>query len=403
MSTQLHDEWVTDPVPSTALAITPFRAVVVAGDRLEIHRDGGQAYASMLAAIAAATSTICLETYAFHDDAIGQRFALALAERARGGVEVSILYDAWGSSISSGMLRELRSAGARIVAFHPLSMSGRIRRIFSRLWRRDHRKLLTVDGRIGFTGGLNIGLEYASTEDGGRGWRDTNLRIEGGAVLSLQKIFIHNWRRSGGPPVDPKRHAQAASTLTPPRGNPLTVPLRILTSEFSSARQAIRRAYLRAIAEAKKRIYLTQGYFLPPLGLRRALLRAAKRGVEVHLIVGGTTDVPAVRLASRGLYGRLLRGGIRLFEWRGRVLHAKTGVIDGIWSTIGSSNLDYRSMFINLEVNAVVEDRAFGGAMEELFADDLPQCHEVTLQEWQCRPLAERFLSWLLYYLRSWL
>ncbi len=390
----------------------PFRAIAVANDRLEIHRDGGQAYASMLAAIAGATSTICLETYAFLDDALGHRFALALAERARSGVEVNILYDAWGSSISAQTLRELRSAGARLVAFHPVNFGGRVHRSFARLWRRDHRKLLTVDARVGFTGGLNIGLPYAAPEDGGRGWRDTNLRLEGPAALTLQKIFLHNWRRNQGPEVDAKRYPMASAAPTPPHGSAhLHVAaahaglngLRILTSEFQEARQAIRRAYLRAIGSAKLRISLTQGYFLPPFGLRRALSRAARRGVQVHVIVGGTTDVPAVRLASRGLYGRLLRAGIRVFEWRGRVLHAKTGVIDGTWATIGSSNLDYRSLFINLEVNAVVEDRAFGGAMEELFADDLRECHEVTLEEWRNRPLLERFLSWLLYFLRAWL
>jgi cardiolipin synthase len=377
----------------TALAqsdIEPFAELGIGENRVALLRDGTQTYPAMLRAIAAARSTICLESYIFQEDEIGHRFAQALSERARAGVEVNLMVDAFASPLGGAFLRELGDAGVRVVRFNTLGW----RRLFSRLWHRDHRKLLTLDGEVGFTGGMNIDLEHADVREGGAGWRDTDVRIVGPAATDLQQCFLRNWRRQGGPEVDARRYA-------PPQ--PGDGRVRIVANELELRRRDMRKEYLRAIRAATRRIWLTQGYFLPPLSTRMALRKAARRGVDVRVILGGTTDVNAVLWASRALYGGLLAAGARIFEWRGTVLHAKTAVIDGRWGTVGSTNFDYRSLYLNLELNAVVEDEKFGAALESLFEGDLPHCHTVTLAEWRARPWLSRLLSGILYWFRDWL
>jgi cardiolipin synthase len=379
--------------------VEPFAELSIGKNRVALLRDGTQTYPAMLRAIAAARSTICLESYIFEEDEIGQRFAQALIERARAGVEVNLMVDAFASPLGGAFLRELSDAGVRVVHFggifgHRTPQAMRWRKLFSRLWHRDHRKLLTVDGEVGFTGGLNIDAAHADVREGGAGWRDTDVRIVGPAAADLQQCFLGNWRRQGGPDVDARRYA-------PPE--PGDGCVRIVANELALRRRDMRKEYLRAIRAATKRIWITQGYFLPPLGTRMALRKAARRGVDVRVILGGTTDVKAVLYASRALYGGLLAAGARLFEWRGTVLHAKTAVIDGRWGTVGSTNFDYRSWYLNLELNAVIEDEKFGAAVELLFERDLPHCHAVTLAEWRARPWLSRILSGILYWFRDWL
>lgn len=377
------------------LSRRPFAELEVGAHRVSILKDGAQAYPAMLEAIAGAREFVCLESYIFCDDGTGRRFAEALCARARAGVEVNVLYDGWGSEPSDELLAELREAGVRVVAFHPIRVDGPLGRVLARVYRRNHRKSLIVDRTLGFTGGLNLSDDYAAREDGGNGWRDTHVRLDGPAAAELLHLFLETWRRAGGAPIDAARYR-----LDGRRPDPA---VRIIGSELRANKKRIRRAYVDAIKGARARIQLTNAYFLPTFPVMRALTLAARRGVRVQVILAGETDVKAVLLAARSVYGRLLRAGIEVYEWQGRVLHAKTAVVDGHWSTIGSSNLDALSLRVNLEVNAVIEDERFGAAMERLFEEDLPHCKEITLRDWRQRPLIDRFVSWFAFLFREWL
>lgn len=379
--------------PDPASATPVFAEMAVGRHRLALLKDGAQTYPAMLQAIAGARRTVCLETYILRDDRTGQRFAEALAERAAAGVEVNVLFDAWGSRMSSAFLDGLRRAGVRTLAFRPIDLSVPLAKVA----QRDHRKALIVDGEIAFTGGLNISDDYASPEDGGAGWRDTHLRLEGPAAVELQYFFLRAWLRSGGAPIDEQRYDYSGRRPDP--------AVQIISNDLPRRkhRHGIRNAYRVAIERARHRIWITNAYFLPPVRVIRALSAAARRGVDVRIMVAGTTDVPPVLLASRTIYGHLLEAGARMFEWRGRVLHAKTAVIDGVWSTVGSTNLDSQSLRKNLEVNAVITHSGFAAAMERMFAEDLAHCDEITADHWARRAWWEKAASWTAYLARDWL
>lgn len=373
----------------------PFAEMTVGAHRLALLKDGSETFPAMLDAIAAARSTICLETYILKSDRIGGLFAEALAERARAGVEVNLLYDDWGSSVSGAYLRALAAAGVRALAFHPIRFAGSARELFGRVAHRDHRKMLVVDGRVGFAGGINIADVYVSS--GGRpGWRDTHLRLEGPAALELEYFFLHTWRRAGGAPLDEARYGGQGRR----RADPL---VSVVSSHKRHGRTGIRDAYRDAIRSATERVWITNAYFLPTLPFIRNLIEAARRGVDVRVMVGGTTDVKAVLFASRSIYEILLAAGVRMFEWEGRVLHAKTAVADGRWSTVGSSNLDAQSLRQNLEVNAIIRDEAFAAALTRMFEEDLASCREINHVRWRERPSWIRAASWGAQLLRDWL
>jgi cardiolipin synthase len=369
--------------------------MTVGAHRLALLRDGVQTFPAMLDAIRAARSSVCLETYILRDDGTGRRFADALAERARAGVEVSLLYDAWGSSVGGAYVDALHAAGVRVLAYHPLRFSGRRREILGRLAHRDHRKSLIVDGAVGFTGGINLSDDYAPEEDGGAAWRDTHIRLEGPAASELLYFFRTAWRRAGGAPFDEPRYAGDGR-----RPDPL---VSVISSHQRRGRANIRGAYRDAIRSAERRIWITNAYFLPAIRLVADLAEAARRGVDVRVMVAGTTDVRAVLYAARSIYEVLLRSGVRLYEWTGRVLHAKTAVVDGRWATVGSSNLDAQSLRQNLEANAIVRHPAFAAALERMFQEDLASCEEINAERWQRRPLWVRATSWGAYMLRNWL
>lgn len=372
-----------------------YAEVAIGPNRVSLLRDGDQAYPAMLQAIAGAQRTICLETYILRDDATGQRFLSALRERARAGVEVLLLFDGWGSSVSAQTLTQLHESGVKVLPFLPLRFGFGLKKLVARLLRRNHRKALIVDGRIGFTGGLNISDEYASVADGGGGWRDTHLRIEGTGAIELEQLFLITWRRQKGPRFDEPRFRRA------PVG--ACAALSVIGNEFALHQKAIRQAYLDAIGRAKQRVFLTHAYFLPPGKLLKTLMKAVRRGVRVCVIVAATTDVKVVLWGARGLYPKLLRQGVEVYEWQGRVLHAKTAVVDGRWATVGSANLDALSLRQNLEVNAVVIDERFGSAMEALFLDDLTHCERITLSTVRGYGLFRRFASWVAWQFRHWL
>lgn len=375
---------------------TPYAESRVGPNRVALLKDGYQAYPAMLAAIAAAKSTICLETYILKDDELGVRFLGALMERARAGVEVLLMYDAWGSEVSAQTQVELEKAGVKMLIFRPFKYLGSLSRALSKVTRRNHRKSLSVDGQVGFTGGLNISNDYAAVVDGGSGWRDTHLRITGPDAQALEKLFLTTWTSNKGPAFDLKKFAR-------PRFAGCD-RLKVVGNDFALDRKGIRRAYEEAFAHAKSRICVTNAYFLPPAKMVRGLVMAARRGVKVTVILAATTDVKVVLYAARGLYPRLLKNGIEVMEWTsGRVLHAKTAVVDERWATVGSSNLDPMSLRQNLEVNAIVTEPSFASALQRMFNEDLESCRRVTLSDVKKYGLVERLLSWVAYRLRHWL
>ncbi len=398
---------MTGPESPQEQGLAPFADIQVGAHRLAILRDGGQTFSAMLAAIRSAERSICLETYILRDDQTGARFGQALIARARAGVEVNVLYDAWGSSVSIEYLVWLSQGGVRTMAFHPVELSSTIDKTLAKLTLRNHRKLLIVDSKVAFTGGLNISDDYAGEADGGRDWRDTHVRIEGPVVAELLGFFLATWKAAGGPAVTAARHAPDVGSPLPRRAGrrspaPVQDPhVQVAASHLRRGRRTVRHAYGEAIREARSHIYITNAYFLPTVRLLQALRHAAQRGVDVRVMVAGTTDVPAVLHASRAIYGLLLKAGARLFEWEGRVLHAKTATIDRSWSTIGTSNLDRQSLRFNLEVNVIVRDSAFAGAMEAMFFQDLLSCREITLDTWEKRPLLDRAASWVSYLARD--
>ncbi len=373
----------------------PFIELALEHDVVSLLKDGAQAYPAMLAAIRGARATICFETYILRDDSTGRRFAEALCERARAGVEVLVLYDAWGSSLSEDFLRELSDAGVQARPFRPARFKGSFGRMLAHFRKRNHRKSLVVDGSIGFTGGLNVCDDYASEEDGGKRWRDTHVRIAGPSAQELERLFLSTWKKTPGPPPAWSKFSRGR------QGD--NSKLRIIGNDFATNRKHIRKAYVEAFGRSKRRICLTQAYFLPPSRVLRALLNAARRGVAVKLILAGSTDVRVLLHAARGLYPKLLKAGVEVYEWQGRVLHAKTAVVDREWVTIGSSNLDALSLRQNLEVNAVIESSEFGEAAERLFLEDLQFAERVTLERVKGYGLLERMVQWVAMRLRHWL
>jgi cardiolipin synthase len=374
----------------------PYAETTVGPNRVALLKDGYQALPAMLRAIAAAEHTICFETYIFREDATGRKFIEALTARAVAGVEVLLMYDAWGSDLSDDTRVEMQTVGIKVLTFRPWRYLGSLSRAFARVRRRNHRKSLIVDGTTGFTGGLNISDDYAAPEDGGRGWRDTHVRVVGPGAVALERLFLKTWQDNRGPAFEKVRFRR----LEQASGS----GLRVVGNEFSATKKAIRNAYAEAILKSRSRIFITNAYFLPPAKMIRALVAATRRGVRVAVILAATTDVKMVLFAARGLYANFLKHGIEVYEWNASaVLHAKTAVVDGQWATIGSANLDALSLRHNLEVNALVVDHHFGEAMEQLFLDDLKNCQAITLADVKQYGIVQRVLSWLAFQFRHWL
>ena len=362
---------------------------LVSGNRVALLHDGEQAFPAMLEAIAEAKREILLEMYWFASDEVGRQFADALTAKAETGVTVRVIYDAVGSIQSDGrMFSRLRDAGCEVEQYNPIA-PWRARFRVGVVNNRDHRKLLIVDRHVGFTGGVNLGNEWAPESAGGAGWRDDTIRIEGPAVEQMCDIFDYGWRRIVEPPsADRPRLRPTVDT-----GDGTGSRVRVLANHYFRERRAIRQAYLRRIESAQRSVCITNSYFVPDGQIRRVLGRAVARGAEVRVIVPGKSDVFAVPHAARKLYGRLLEAGIQLYEWQGSILHSKTAVIDGRWCTVGTYNLDARSLRFNLEVVAAVEDAAVAGAMEDRFNEDLEHAKLVSYEEWRRRPLHVRMLD----------
>jgi len=362
---------------------------LVSGNRVTLLHDGEQAFPAMLEAIAEAEREILLEMYWFASDRTGQQFADALVAKAEAGVKVRVIYDAVGSIQSDGrMFSRVRDAGCEVEQYNPIA-PWRARFRIGVVNNRDHRKLLVVDRKVGFTGGVNLGDEWASTSAGGAGWRDDTVRIEGPAVEQMGGIFDYGWLHI----VEPLAAGRPRFQHLVDTGDGQGSRVRVLANHYVRERRAIRQAYLRQIQRAERSVCITNSYFVPDGQIRRVLAQAVNRGAEVRVIVPGKSDVPLVRHAARKLYGRLLEAGIQLYEWQGSILHSKTAVIDRRWCTVGTYNLDSRSLRFNLEVVAAVEDASVAGAMEDRFNEDLEHAKPVSYEEWRRRPLHVRMLD----------
>lgn len=382
--------------------------VTVASDTISLLRDGVEALPAMLSAIASAQHEILLEMYWLDDSPVGRRFVEALTERARAGVKVNLSYDAVGSlGVDRSMYLPLREAGGTVLEFNPIAPW---RHRFRLAWvsQRDHRKILAVDGRVAFVGGLNIGRPWAPRDEGGEGWRDDVAMLEGPAVARVRALFYRNWERQGGqcPSDDPFRKAleslrRDSGALDEKLTEDTTVA--VLGHNAWSARRAIRRAYLSRVRHARERVYIENAYFIPDGAIRRALKLAAKRGVDVKIILPRVSDVLAVTWAAQAMYPALLRAGVQIHEWTHGVLHAKTGLIDD-WATTGSYNFDYRSLRYNLEANLASTDPHFVSQIKTSFERDLTHgCEAVELEIFKQRPWLAKLRSWLFYLLRRFL
>jgi len=354
-------------------------------------RDGEQAYPAMLEAIARAQRTVRLETFIFADDATGHRFARALADAAERGVEVTVLYDAIGSWAShGGFFRAMRRRGIRARAFNPIwPWPGLLRLI-----RRDHRKLLATDGTVAFVGGINISDDWAPERLGGRNWRDDVMRIEGPVVAQLEGVFRATWRSVVQSVTARLQHRERPARREPPDAIAPGPPHGDHAVAIYAARRAIHRAYVHAIDAAQRQVLIASSYFVPDRAMLAALRRARDRGVEVALILPGLSDHYSVLMAGRAFYGRLLRWGVQVHEWQGRIFHAKSAVIDGVWGTMGSFNLDRWSLHFSHELNAVFADPTLGRSLQAAFERDRETCLAVTLPLWKSRPRWRRLMEW---------
>jgi cardiolipin synthase len=363
----------------------------VGEDSVRLLRDGAQAFPAMLSAILRAKSEILLEMYWIGTDRIGERFREALAAKAKEGVTVRVIYDALGSlGVNLDWWDVLLDAGGDVREYHsiiPFDPSFR----WDRVEQRDHRKLLVVDGEIGFTGGINLGIQWARSEEGGAGWRDDMVQVRGPVAQEIRSLFYRTWRRVSriSPPRDvapiPKRRSRRVWVLASQR----------------RYRRSIHREYLIRIGSAKSSVDIANSYFVPDRSVRRALFRAVARGVRVRVLLPSRSDVAVVQFAAEALFDTLLRHGVELYAFPGTMLHAKTAIIDEYFCTIGSYNLDERSWRKNLEINIAVQDRPFAQHVREWFERDLEKAERIELRSWRSRSVARRGAEWVAWALRE--
>jgi cardiolipin synthase len=374
---------------------------------VELLVDGPPAYDAMLTAIAQARHHIHIEMYIYKNVKPGQpghRFAQALLDMVAEGVEVCLLYDPIGARRTPrSFFKRMKKQGMNVLEYNPINPS-----ITGTGWRpnqRDHRKMLIVDGRIVVTGGIDISRHYAreayrtvrrhEIEPKHGGWHDIDVRIEGPAVAEYQRTFLETWRRQKGPTL--------SGDYFPRMEECGSDQVRVLTSHPGTAHNAILDAYVEAIDRARTSAYITMAYFMPDADIENALRRAAKRGVDVALVVPSFSDFNVVIYGQRYHYEGLLKAGVKIFEQQQKMVHAKTAVIDTFWSTVGSCNLDMRSRLHAEEENAVIVGETFARKLEAVFEKDVRNSRPVLLQEWQRRPYFRRAIHWLAHQFRYWL
>ncbi len=371
---------------------------LVLGNRVVILENGPNTYAAMFSAIAAARDSINMETYILEDDEVGRQLADALIAKQAQGVQVNLIHDGVGTlATKKEYFKRLSDAGINVLEFNPVNPLAA--KAGWTVNNRDHRKLLVIDGRTAVMGGINISSVYSSSLQGSSGgstsggsgggdkkslpWRDTDLLIEGPVVAPLQKLFMETWEGQKGKPLAQRQYFPALKA----QGQEV---VRAIGSSPDEPFSQIYVTLISALNSAESEILLTNAYFVPDPQLMRSLIGAVARGVDVKLIVPSMSDSSLVFHAGRSHYEPLLRGGVKLYERREALLHAKTAVIDGVWATVGSTNLDWRSFLHNQELTAVVLGAEFAAKMRAAFERDLAASEPITLEAWQRRPLTTR-------------
>jgi cardiolipin synthase A/B len=353
---------------------------LIGGNQTTTLVNGDQIFPAMLEAIAGAKKTINFETYIYWSGEIGTRFSDALAERAASGVQVHIIIDSVGSDrVSRRHLERLKDAGVKIVKYHPLRWYNLT--TAQKLDNRTHRKLLVVDGVVGFTGGVGIADEWLGNAGSPEHWRDTHYRLRGPAVAQLQAAFADNWMESTGHVL----HGDDYFPRLDPAGSELA---QVFKSSPTNGSESMQLMYLLSLTAATKNIRLASSYFVPDQLTIDTLIAARRRGVQVQVIVPGKhIDVKVVRSASRARWGDLLKNGVEIFEYQPTMFHCKQLIIDDRWVSIGSANIDNRSFRNNDEANLNVLDEAFAAREVEIFENDLRSSKQITYDQWRRRPL----------------
>jgi cardiolipin synthase len=351
---------------------------------------------------------INLETFIMDDDETGRRFSDLLLKKQAEGVQVNLIYDSRGGfRTPAPFFQRLRDAGIQVLAFNPINPL-KARKSW-KLAHPDHRKILIVDGKVVFTGGINISSVYSSSPSGRRRrsggkqgkkapipWRDTDVQIEGPVVAEFQKLFLETWRLQKGPKLSDRNYFPDLKAA----GNAL---VRAVGSSPGESNRLTFVLYVAAITFSERSLHVTNAYFVPDAETVKALRDAAGRGVDVKLVLPGNTDTSLTLSAGRYYYSGLLKSGVKLYERRDVLLHAKTAVIDNVWSTVGSTNMDFWSFSSNDEVNAVILNKEFASEMEKMFAADLAASHEIRLEEWEKRPWLNRIKEWFSHQFERWL
>ena len=379
----------------TAVIESVSESPLTKGNKVTLLVDGAATYAAMFKAVENARDHINIETYTIEDieDETGRKFADLLLQKQAEGLQVNLIYDSLGSfTTPAAFFQRLRDGGIQVVEFNPknpLKTHGKWR-----LTKSDHRKILIVDGKVAITGGINISQVYSSGPSGAGAekgaqmpWRDTDVQIEGPAVAEFQKLFLDTWQRQKGATLSGRNYFPDMKE----QGNTL---VGVLGSTPGEANRLTFIMYVAAITFAENSLHMTNAYFAPDPQTIEALTDAAKRGVDVKIILPGTTDRSLALYAGQYYFSDLLKSGVKLYKRRNVLLHAKTLVIDGVWSTVGSTNMEWWSFSSNDEVNAVILSREFATEMEKMFAGDLAESDQIRLEEWKKRPLLLKIREW---------
>jgi cardiolipin synthase len=370
-------------------------APIIDGNRVDILLNGDETFPAMLRDIKAAKRTITFAQYLYEDGPIAYELAQSFADRCRSGVEVNILLDSHGTNTPAEIPEIMRDAGCHLEYFRRVEAP---QVIFP--WKlmkynyRNHRRILVIDGRIGFTGGYGISAAWMGDGRTSERWRETNARIEGPLVKQLQAGFAESWLEATGILLGNDRYFPRLER----RGN---VQAQIVKSSPAGGSFQNYMLFLISITSARKSILITNPYFIPDDQMIEALLQAVRRGVRVMVLVPGKIDHKITYRASRSNYGRMLLGGIQIFEYMASLMHAKSMVVDGIWATIGSTNFDNRSFALNEELNLTIYDRLLGRRLEEIFQADLKYSRKITHEEWQSRGLQEKFFETFVFPIRE--
>jgi cardiolipin synthase len=350
---------------------------------IETLRNGDQIFPAMLSAIHSAQRSVTFETYVYWSGDVGRQFADAFVERARAGVKVHVMIDWFGSKeIDRTFIRNMKAAGVELYQYHPVYFWDFT--TFAQLDHRTHRKLLVIDGKVAFTGGVGIADEWAGHATDPKHWRDNHYRVRGPVVAQLQAAFMENWLQTTGEVLE-------GDDYFPPLEHAGTQTAQVFKSNYHGGSESMQLLYLLSVASAAHTIQMESAYFVPDNQTIDFLLAARKRGVNIEIIVPGPhIDEKVVRVTSRSRWGKLLAAGVKIYEFRPTMFHCKLLIVDGLWVSIGSSNLDNRSFRLNDEANLNVLDAAFAQSQTTLFEEDKKQSREITYDRWKHRPLWEQ-------------